>query len=263
MQNLRQLFIQFIFASLATLPSLVHALDIPRLNREDLATAVDILGFNTSARLLSNPFPLGGYTGFEVGYSYEIVNTQDLSTLGTGTAARQQDFNFSRISIGKGLYNNLDVYVHFVPFSKSSQISEFGGVVKYNFYQAAFVPFSMSALFHGNTINIQDLYINESLGADLLAGINVNNFALYFGAGMIQAHSQFMDRILNHCTSPGVPAGCDPTLDVGANIDPLRVKEKSSHSFVGINIQFLELFLAAQIDRYEDPVYSLKIGYRN
>jgi hypothetical protein len=248
------------------LVSNARALDIPKLNRADLSTAVDILGFNTSARLLSNPFPLGGYTGFEFGYSYEIVSTQDLSTLGTGTAARQSDFNLSRISIGKGLYNNIDVYVHFVPFSKSSQVSEFGGLVKWNFYQAAFVPFSMSMLFHGSTINIQDSFINQSLGADLLAGINVNNFALYFGGGQITAESRFMDRILNFCTGVGVPAGCDPSLPMpssGANISPLNTTEHSSHSFVGINMQFMELFFAAQIDRYEDPVYSLKVGYRN
>jgi hypothetical protein len=240
-----------------------HAIEIPKLNRQDLSTVTDILGFNTSARLLSNPFPLGGYTGFEFGYSYEIVNTQDLGSLGAGSAARQNDFNFSRISIGKGLYNNVDVYVHFVPFSKSSQISEFGGVVKYNFFQAAYVPFSLSALFHGSTINIQDSFINESLGADLMAGINVNNFALYFGAGSVQAKSKFMDKILNYCTGVGVPAGCDTSFSTGTNIAPLRTRETSSHSFVGINIQFLEMFVAAQIDRYEDPVYSLKLGFRN
>lgn len=259
------------FASVTVLACLAwfssaRALEIPRLNRSDLSSAVNILGFNTSARLLSNPFPLGGYSGFEIGYSYEIINTQDLSALGTG-GERQNDFNFSRISIGKGLYNNIDVYVHFLPFSKSAQISEYGGVMKVNFYQAAFVPFSMSFLFHASTMNIQDVFLNENLGADLLGGINVDNFALYFGTGFIQAKSRFMDTILNYCQAPGVPAGCDATLPMGTgagtHISPFETKETSTHSFVGINVQFMEFFFAAQIDRYEDPVYSLKLGYRH
>lgn len=260
-RNYQRLFLLILLSAFSAAES--FAIEIPKLNRSDLSSAVNILGFNTSARLLSNPFPLGGYTGFEMGYSYEIINTQDLSSLGTGTATRQNDFNFSRISIGKGLYNNIDLYVHFVPFSKSSQISEYGGVIKWNFYQAAFVPFSLSTLLHGSSINIQDSFVNKSLGADLLAGINVDNFALYFGAGVVQAESDFMDSILNYCTSPGTPVGCDANLPMGSHISPYETNEKSSHSFVGINVQFMELFFAAQIDRYEDPVYSLKIGYRN
>ncbi|MCB0350163.1 MAG: hypothetical protein KDD38_03205 [Bdellovibrionales bacterium] len=230
------------------------AIEIPaNLSRPDLDEVVQILGFNTGTKFLSNPYPLGGYSGFEVGLSTEFVNSTDLSRLGAGTP-KQSSFQYNRISFGKGLYNNTDLFLQFIPFSSSNEISEYGGLFKWNFYQARYLPFSISFLGHYSTINIQDSFINESLGYDLLGGINLSSFALYFGAGEQKARSTFARNVLD--------TG-DPNISSGMNSTGTFVTRATQiHSFVGLHVNVANVFLAAQIDRYEQPVYSAKLGLR-
>ena len=230
-------------------PSMGQAVDIPKnLKASDLSEMVQILGHSTSSKFLSNPFPLGGYSGFEIGLSTEVINTTDLSHLGSGTT-KQSSFQYNRLTFAKGLYNNVDVFVHFIPISTSNEISEYGGILKWTFYQAPFYPFSLSALGHINTMNIQNSFVNETMGWDLLGGINLTTFALYFGGGDQRTRSTFAQNIL------------DPALSLDSS-GTLIVRESQLHSFIGMNIDFASFFIAGQIDRYEQPVYSAKLGLR-
>jgi hypothetical protein len=79
-------------------------------------------------------------------------------------------------------------------------------------------------------------------------GVDVNKLALYLGAGYVRARSIFTCTILSFCT-PGA--------------DPYKLTSSTVHSFVGVQIELDQFFVIGEIDRYEDPVYSLKIGYRN
>ena len=237
---------------------------LPKFDRADLTEATQTLGFGTSNRFLSNPFPLGGYSGLEVGYTYESIDIEDLYFLSSNTTTDEDTLNFSRLVFGKGLFGDVDLFLNFTPFSRDPSINEYGASLKWNFYQAKFIPFSLSLLGSFNTINIQDDYTNETLGADLIGGINVENFAIYFGGGLITASSSFAKNILNYCTAVNTPTGCDDSFGTIGASDPLTVKkrEKDSHSFVGFQFNFSSFFISAQIDRYTNPVYSLKIGYR-
>lgn len=231
-----------------------YGVEIPTsLSRSDLNEVVQILGYNTGSKFLSNPYPLGGYSGFEVGLSTEIVNTTDLSRLGAGTD-KQSSFQYNRISFGKGLYNNTDVFLHFIPFSSSNEVSEYGGIVKWSFYEARYIPFSVSLLGHYSTINIQDSFINESIGWDLLGGINLNAFALYFGGGEQSARSVFAKNVLN-LADTDIISGLSST-------NTFTLRDSQLHTFIGIHVDLANVFVAAQIDRYEQPVYSAKLGLR-
>lgn len=237
--------VKFLFIFIITIAgSFSYAFTIPKLNRQDLVPAIQILGFGTADRFLSNPLPLGGYTGFEVGYTYEIIDVQDIAFLGVGTTDQKDDLAFSRLTVAKGLFNNVDASFQFTPFTQSVRISEYGAGLKWNFYQATFVPFSLSALANYSSANIEDLYSNESIVLDLMGGVNVDSFALYFGGGKIDARSKFASAILNYTA------------------DSARESAKSSHSFLGVHFEVSTFFVAAEIDRYVDPVYSLKLGYR-
>jgi len=243
------LLIQILFCGII-LPIQVSAVEIPNgLLQEDLTEVTNILGHNTSTKFLSNPFPLGGYSGFEFGVSAEFINTADLSRLGTPGQAEQKTFQYSRISIGKGLYNNVDLFLHFVPFSNSDKLSEYGGLLKYNFFQAEHLPFTLSANLHSSTINIEDQFLNQSVGWDLMGGLNLKSFALYFGGGNIKSTSSFAKA----------------TLDAGVATNSnnmLTTKSSQAHSFVGLHVNFKRIFVVGQIDRYEEPVYSTKLGMR-
>ncbi len=67
----------------------VFALEIPKgLTANDRTEVVRTVGLNSANKFLTNPYPLGGYSGFEIGYSVEFINVRDIRRLGCspGTA---------------------------------------------------------------------------------------------------------------------------------------------------------------------------------
>lgn len=226
-----------------------QAKQIPgNLNRDEIDDVSRLLGFTTSTKLLSQPYPLGGFSGLEFGVSQHFIDVQELSALGDGTAT-EDTFSYSQVSVGKGLYNDIDLYMHFVPFSRANQVSEYGVLLKWGYFEASYLPLSLALLVHINSINIEDNFINQSSGFDLLAAINTETISLYFGLGRVRARSQFKSTVLD--TSDPIFSGSE-----------YKESYSSMHSFVGISAEFYKFFLVGQIDRYKDPVYSFKVGMR-
>jgi hypothetical protein len=119
-------FSTLIFLSLSAQASL----EIPKnLNSVERRKALEILGFSSSSKLLGNPYPLGGFAGVEIGYTSEIISTGELASLGTKPKT-QSETSFSTLTLGKGLYNNLDIFLQFSPFSQDEAISSFGGQLR-------------------------------------------------------------------------------------------------------------------------------------
>lgn len=239
-----------------------HALEIPKgLTASDRKEVVRTLGLNSANKMLSNPYPLGGYSGLEIGYSLEIVNVRDLRRLGNTNDNDETEWRYSRITIGKGLYSDVDVFFSFIPPMGGSSVSDYGGVARWSFYQAQFLPINLAAIVHFNQLNFNDTFMNRNLGAELLVGVNVDNFALYFGGGMLEARGTFTGvddtgTCRADCTVDTVDADVNQASHTVSN----RVRE--THTVVGISAHYENLFAAAQVDRYRDAVYSLKAGIR-
>jgi hypothetical protein len=230
------------------------AIEFPSdLNSEDRAEVLQTLGINTSSKLLSNPYPLGGYPGWEFGLTLEVINIEELSRLGSKTEL-QQEMRYPRISFGKGLYRDIDLFMHFTPYGENIDIKEFGGIFKWEFYRLKDLPIGFHLLAHGSNVNIKDTLTSQSIGLDLLVGINANNFSLYLGSGQVQTEGEF---IASGPLSP-VPVA-DPATSPSNTIRQLA---RSSHSFVGLNFKWDTFFIAAQLDRYQTPTYSVKVGVR-
>jgi hypothetical protein len=249
------------------LTPLAHAFDIPKgLDADDRLEIVRTLGLNTATKMLNNPYPLGGYSGFELGYSIEYVNIRDIRRLGCtpGSAgcgnsryADETEWRYSRLTIGKGLYNDLDVFFNFIPPVGGVHVSDYGGALRWSFYQARFLPINLAAIVHFDQLNYGDSFINHNFGGELMVGVNVDSFALYFGGGEIQATGTFIGGSCGaHCT---VDAS-DPSLD--AQSRTVTAKVTTTHTVVGVSLHFENLFAAAEVDRYQDAVYSLKAGVR-
>lgn len=214
-----------------------------KMSQSDRLETLRILGLGGSGKLLTDPYPLGGYSGFEVGISYEEIPTTDISQFGDKQSNEPEQFSYETLSIGKGLYNNLDIFFDFTPWGREAGFSEYGGMLRWGFYEAKFFPISYCALLHGNIVNIHNDLISQSFGLDLLAAINVSSFAIYFGAGRVRADGRFDARV----------------TDSG---NPVTERAIELHTFVGTSIKVDQLFVAAEIDRYTMPVYSAKLGFR-
>ena len=231
-------------------------LQLPQsLDESDRKEVTRILGFGTSSKLLTNPFPLGGYSGVELGLSMETIDTSSIARLGD-KSQDTKEFTYPRLSLGKGLYNDVDLFFSFVPYSDSTRVAEFGGILKWCFYQAEFLPLSLSFIVHGSDININDSFVSETIGGEFVAGINVDNFSLYFGGGRLQSDARFL---AGDSGTDGVIDSTDSNLD---KENLMQQRLRTAHTFIGFTFHFSEVFLAVQLDRYRDPVYSAKLGLR-
>jgi hypothetical protein len=251
--------------------SQTQALTIPSgLSLSDRKEVIRILGLNASNKALSNPYPLGGYSGFEIGYSLEFVNVADLKQLGctAGSAgcnntsdAQSTEWRFSRVTIGKGLYHNIDLFLSFVVPTSGVRFSDYGGMVRWSFYQAEFLPINFSMLIHADSLNFGDRFANQNYGAELIAGVNVDDFALYFGGGLVQSTGTFVGvSSSGQCGTDCTVDTNDPNVNVVTRTISHRLTE--THSMVGFSWHYQNIFAAAQVDRYRDAVYSVKAGLR-
>ena len=259
----------FLFAILFSFSA--HAFEIPKgLTSSDRNEVVRTVGLNSANKLLTNPYPLGGYSGFEIGYSMEFVNVRDIRRLGCtpgapGCANTQYsddtEWRFSRLTIGKGLYEDVDMFFSFIPPTGPDRVSDYGGFLRWSFFQAQFLPINVSALLHYNQLNYEDIFMNRNMGAEILAGVNVDNFALYFGGGVVDAKGTFIGPTAGGvCGDDCRVDGNDPQLNQNNRTVSNSVRE--THTVIGLSLHYENLFAAAQVDRYRDAVYSLKIGMR-
>ena len=248
----------------------IWAFDIPTgLNESDRREIIRTIGLNSSTKMLNNPYPLGGYSGFEIGLSTEFVDIRDARRLGCepGTAgcrntaiSDETSWRYSRLTIGKGLYDDIDIFFHFMAPIGSVNVSDYGGALRWSVYQARFLPITISLVGHFDQLNYRDAFTNQNLGAEAIVGVNVDSFALYFGGGMIQSAGTFVGG----CTASS-PLNCtvDPSdTSVDPNSKTVTNKLRSTHTVVGLSLMYENLFLAAEVDRYQDAVYSMKAGVR-
>lgn len=239
--------------SFIALPS--FAFDIPKgLTAGDRREVIRTVGMNSATKMLSNPYPLGGYSGFEIGYSVEFINVRDVTRL--NTQSDESEWRYGRLTLSKGLYRDIDMSISFSPPSGNMRVSDYGGALRWSFYQAEFLPINLSTLVNFNQMNFADQFMNRNFGADLIVGVNVDNFALYFGGGVIESHGTFIGGSGTDATVPS----SDTALN---NVERTVVdKVRENHTVVGISLHYENLFAAAQVDRYVDAVYSLKLGLR-
>lgn len=251
--------------------SMVHAFEIPKgLNESDRMQVVRTLGTNVSTKMLDNPYPLGGYSGFEVGMSAEIIDIRDLRRIGCAPGSPgcanaaysdENEWRFTRFTIGKGLYQDIDMFFHFLLPMGGSNISDYGGALRWSIFQAKFLPINVSLVGHFDQLNYRNSFTNRNLGAELMVGVNVDNFALYFGGGSIHSSGTFIGKDFSGvCNADCTVDVNDPALDTATRTVTNRVV--TTHTVIGLSLHYDNLFAAAQVDRYQDAVYSMKIGMR-
>lgn len=236
------------WASICLSSSHAHgSLTLPTgLSSTDRQEALKIVGFGTAAKILSDPYSLGGYSGLEFGLSFESIPTEDLARLGNRLPVPQSDTTIPKFTIGKGLYSGLDFFIHFIPYNQQNRLSQFGGVVRWSFFEASSLPLSSSLVVHMNTSDISNQMVTRTYGLDLMGGINVNEVALYAGIGVMQSFGSFVGGSLGVTESSLLEQETVSTL----------------HTVAGGTFRMNSVFVALQLDRYTQSVLSGKIGLR-
>ncbi len=235
---------------------LAHGIVLPQdLDHDDRKAILETLGIPASSKLLTNPYPLGGYSGFEIGLAYEFLDTEEIATMGNSQAT-PSNLHLMELTFGKGLFNNVDLFFHFSPYNHLQNSSSYGGTVRWSFFQAKFLPVNMSLSAHSGTLHLGEQFTSQTLGVDFTTGFIVEDLSLYLGGGTVQDEAVFMGG----AGSDAVVGSSDPDLVTWTQ----KASEKvfSEHFFVGLNVQFSQFFFVVQMDRYKQTIFSAKIGLR-
>lgn len=209
------------------------------------SSAVEALGFGSASKLLSNPYPLGGYKGYEFSLTSEFLPLTEVGNLGDKKGSRS-DYVYYSMVVGKGLYQNVDVYFHFTPFPDPQGLTNFGGQLRWTFWESKFLPVSLGSIFHGSISNIASLVNTRTSGADLVATFFSKDFVVYLGIGSARTIGSFT----------GGAGG------ITNDQNPATVDLTALHSVLGASVQYGEMFVGLEMDRYAFSSYSAKVGFR-
>lgn len=222
-------------------------LKIPnQLNYSDRKNLAEILGYGSLVKIIADPYPLGGYSGFEVSLSQEYISTDEIARAGSGTSVEQSQTSYLQFNFGKGLYNNIDVFFNFTPLGQSEKIAIAGGQVRYLFYQAPYFPAHLSLNFFVNHARFNGQIVSQANGMDILAGFNAEDFSFYMGSGLTNVTVEFL-------------GGANGLTD---DLKDHRIELFKPRFFAGFSTKFSNFFLAAELDRVVYPTYSGKLGFR-
>ncbi|MBX2994442.1 MAG: hypothetical protein KF681_06465 [Bdellovibrionaceae bacterium] len=224
--------------------------DLPRgLNAQERGRVLEILGPSSGLRVLGDPYPLGGYSGVEIGVSYETISTTDFSGLGSKPTL-QGETSYLQLGFAKGLYYNFDLFVNVAPMGQSEEVSSFGGGFRWGFFEAEYMPISLSLQVGANSTSFQDQVNVTTQSIDLIAGFAVEDITMYVGAGTIKAAGSFLGNKAN--PSRGM-------TDTGETIEESL---STSRFLAGLVIKYSKAFFSLEVARSYDPTYGAKIGVR-
>lgn len=214
--------------------------NLTQTNREQI---LKILGLGTSGKNISTPIGLGTDHGLEISLANEFVNTEKISQFLTDSES-QNTLYYPKISIGKGIYERTDLFIHFIPYTATLGLSEYGGTVRYNFFRPKDSILSASAVISLNSSNFNNQLTTRTLSGDLSLGMNWKHFAVFSSFGLVRSSGTFT-------------GGSQGTTDTLLN----QTESVSNFHFsVGALARYNIYFVSAALDHYTEPVYSLKMG---
>lgn len=231
----------FLFSDLA-----FAKLELPKsLGDGDRRRAVEVLGASTQLRLMGDPYPLGGYSGVDIGVSRDSIPGAQLNELGT-PVNNSGDYGLWAITLGKGLFYDIDVFLQFVPFSQQDQVTSFGGGGRWLFYEMTSYPAFFSLQATANSVSFQNLmnFSNQSL--DLMASALQGDLTFFAGFGLMRSTGIFM----------GGPTGV--TADGTTQLESVA----KGRGLLGASYRWSDYYASVQVDRSTIENYSIKLGYR-
>lgn len=216
------------------------ASNLDHLNRKEI---LRILGLGTTGKNISIPTGLGGDHGLELSLANEFIDTSTISRFITDDRS-QNTLYYPKISIGKGIYERTDLFIHFIPYTATLGLSEFGGTLRYNFFKPADSILSASAVLSINSANFNNQLTARGLVGDVSLGMNWEYVSVFSSFGMARSKGTFIG---------GTQGTTDTLLDETTSVSEF-------HYSVGALTRYKSYFIAAALDHYTKPVYTLKIG---
>lgn len=216
----------------------------PGLNTQNRIEVLKVLGLGSSSKNLSTLKPLGSESGLDVGIAFELIDTNSIKNL-IDDEQTQSVLYYPKIIIGKGIYDRIDLFFHFIPYTATFGLSEFGSLVRLNFYQTEAKNFFATALLHANSANFNNQLVSRNLGFDVMLGYQFESFSLFTTIGWAGAFGKFV----------GGTNGVTDSL-LSESEQALAV-----HSALGMTYEWSRFNATLSVDHYTKPIYSAKISF--
>lgn len=229
------------------------------MSAPDRQSLLQVLGFGSVFKVLSDPYPLGGYSGLEVGLTQEVIATTKIESLGN-RAPRQNDLALTSLSLSKGLYNNLDVGIQVVLPRQTEEVSGWGAMFRMGVFESGVRPLNVSVLLHGNSVNFQDRLLTNTQGLLTLAAYNVEELTLYTGFGFVRSQGNFLGGVNGLTDEVESLAGTDSSGR--AFRKTMKESLSDNHLIAGAHFKMDRFFVALQIDRIVQTSFGIKMGLR-
>lgn len=245
MRNLNlNILILFIFIALQTQ---ARNLSFPQdLSQPERVLISHWFAPSSTPSLLSTSYPLGGYSGFEFGLSHHRLPTSLINSL-TGVAPdSHDDLSYPLLTLGKGLYDNTDIFVSFSPLMGVNQISHYSGLIRHEFWRSNSNHFRISAQIYRGSSNIYNQLNLRSQGIDFLLTSTFQRVSLYWGIGQLSSVARFS-------------GGANGTTD--SNEEETESLYRTRNIF-GFEWPIKNYFIAAEINRMNLSYYAIKLGVR-
>jgi len=216
-----------------------------QMDHAKMRKVLRILGPATSSTPLSTPYPLGGWEGFELGFSKHYLPWSYLTEVDQ-SVGDQKDLDYPLFSIGKGLFYNIDLFLSIIPIFKSESMNYFSTQLRYQIWVSQNKVFYLSGIVNAGTSTINNQLNMQNSGVDLLGTVTLDRVSIFVGIGRLLSTGRFIGG------SNGI------TESQATETESLTL----AHQLVGIEWPIGSFFVAAEADRYAIPYYSIKIGYR-
>lgn len=222
------------------------SLQIPKsLNSHDRHQALKILGFSGVQKVYTDPSPLGGYPGYEMGFSYDVIQLKTFEELGSQIDT-QKDLSYVSLSFSKGIFYDVDLGLSFTPLPQGAGVAAFAGQLHRTLVKD-FYGFDFSFWLHGNSTSYVNVIHTKNLGVLMVASTPMPFGSLYTGAGYLRCIGSFI-------------GGADGVTETGETI---QEDLYSAHWLIGGTYSFANnYFVALEANSVYQVSYGLRVGQR-
>jgi len=202
------------------------------------------LGLGTLSKNLFTPQPLGTEGGLELAFMTEMISTKEIENFVDNSQSDDTLF-YPKLIIGKGLFSRTDIFVHFIPYTATLGLSEFGGMLRYNLLGSETSKLLGSIIVHANSANFNNQLTSRNIGADITVGTNTKTVAGFLGLGWASSAGRFVG---------GALGTTDTLRDEVERINSMHYSVGALYRYRGFNFSL-------SYDLYEEAVYTAKIGF--
>ena len=231
----------FILAILLTTTPLYGKIEFPDFTSDEIDRITKTLSPAVTPNPLSSLIPLGGYSGLELGLSVSLVDISPIPSL--EKSLNEKEFYFPRITLGKGLFHDVDIFLSITPNVTRYTLSDYAASIRWSFLELSHYDLNFSVIPYFSSLELNHELFLKNQGVGIYMNWHRDFFDIYFGIKQNQGKTTFQLK-----TSE---------LDVKKQ----GISKKLLPS-LGLVLHKLPFFLSFHANKLEEIQYSLKIGLR-